>query len=689
MFPSRLFLILVLWLPAVFLHPSSIRAQDSPAWSGSVLDLVGVGIPGVEILAYPAGQDSSGLPPGIFRSDDRGRFRLSGLTPGRHFLALNKPGYQVLLAQVNTRWISRLTLTLIPGGPGILPPYGAPVNSMDWVLRAPRTDLLKEIRGGMPEAAASKGPERSVPGQDLPGPILTGSPSSDRLPFNGEVEQWFTTDPSFAWGGADTATSSGRTTVVRFDGGLLGRGNWKVGGILGTLSTGEGQVSSAGGERDEGAGRLRVAMDYELSPEDSIRFQARYDRDSFRSGSPADRLTPAEQEVRTLGYQAGWIRKMEQGGGLEMNMGFVQALGRTPGDFPGPDPLPGSERDSLLQDRLWNAGALYGFIVSPEHRVLVRARTRFYRYEQRNDGWVLAPVHPDLSSQEAGERGWSVSISGEDAWKISDPFSLTLGLDYHRAGSPEVFSVFVPRLGARREGKRSLIQGQILLRLETPAAVYGDSPAAGSASSGESSLGYRAEILQRLGGSWVVAGHAERNPLISDEGNGWLDPGGLTDPAGLLLADPDSMTEEIGIQVTRRLKGLEGTLGTDQGRVRGRVAARLDGAPIRLLGEGDVHYVTLKASASVPRTDTEVRFNYRVLDHLETSPGSVETGQAARIDLTVLQQIPLLAKRLPADWRLLLAYQTLTWDAAESEEALMGPSTEKVRRLSGGVGVKF
>ena len=72
-----------------------------------MLDRLGKGIPGVEILAYPAGRESSGLPPGIFRTDDRGRFRLSGLTPGAHFLALNKPGYQVLLAQVNTLWIRR------------------------------------------------------------------------------------------------------------------------------------------------------------------------------------------------------------------------------------------------------------------------------------------------------------------------------------------------------------------------------------------------------------------------------------------------------------------------------------------------------------------------------------------------------------------------------------------------------
>ncbi len=476
---------------------------------------------------------------------------------------------------------------------------------------------------------------------------------------------------------------------MRFDGDLLGRGNWRVGGILGTLSTGEGPASSAAGERDEGAGRLRVAMDYELGPEDSIRFRARYDRDRFRSDSPAGRLIPAEQEVRTLGYQAGWIRKMDHGGGLEMSMGFVQALGRTPGDFPGPDPLPGSEGDRLLQDRLWNAGAHYGVNVSREHRVLVRARTRFYRYEQRNDGWVLAPVHPDLSSQEAGERGWSVSLSGEDAWKISDPLSLTLGLDYHRAGSPELFSTFVPRLGARLEGKQSVIQGQVLFRLDMPEAIYGGPRAAGSAPSGGGSLGYQAEILHRLGRSWTVAGHAERNPLDPEEGYGWLDPGGVADPGGLLLADPASVTEEIGIQISKKLRGVEGTLGTDQGRVRGWVAVRLDGAPIRMLGEGDVRYVTMKASASVPRSETEVRFDYRRLYGLETFPGFGEPCRAARFDLTVLQQIPLLGKRLPADWRVLLAYQTLTRDESDPGEATTDLSPEKVRRLSGGVGVKF
>ncbi len=679
---------LLLGISVVLALPGPVRAGEPFHWSGLVLDLLGRGIPGVEVLAYPSGGESPGASPRIFLTDERGRFRLSGLEPGRYFLALNKPGYQVLMAQVNSRWISRLTLTLIPGAAVPGPPPATQGGSMDWVLRVPRSDLLKEIRPGDPVAAAAGAPDAPEDGRsESPegGPAVLA-----RLPFNGEVEQWFTTDPSFAGGGSDLGSSSGRTTSLRLDGDLLGRGNWQVGGIMGSLSTGAGQGSPGGGERDEGAGRLRVAMNYDLSPEDSVRFHARYDQDSFRDGTSAVSAIPPVQEVRTLGYQAGWVRKMDEGAGLEMKVGFLEALGRGPGDGSGPGTAAGSDTDNLLQDRRWDAGALYGFNLSPEHRFLLRAATRVYNYGDRSEGWILVPIQSDVTLAETGQRGWSVSVSGEDAWKISDPLSIIVGLDYHRAESEGGFSAVVPRLGARRESDRSLIQGQILFRLDGPAPAFFGSPAeSGPAPAQESCVGYRAEVLRRLGGTWTVSGHAERNPLGPEVVDGWTDSRDPTAAGALLLADASSVTEELGLEVSKKLKGVKGTLGTDQGRVRGRVTAHLDGAPIEILGPGEIRYLTLKASASVSETDTEVRLDYSRLDGLDSGLTAGDSGQASRFDVRVLQLIPFLGKRLPADWRVLVAYQSLYRDSAGAPETGGGLSPERVRRLSGGVGVRF
>lgn len=115
----------------------------------------------------------------------------------------------------------------------------------------------------------------------------------------------------------------------------------------------------------------------------------------------------------------------------------------------------------------------------------------------------------------------------------------------------------------------------------------------------------------------------------------------------------------------------------------------MDGAPILFLVDGEVHYLTLRASAFVNRTDTEVRFDYRRLDGLEASAPSGDLYEASRLDLSLLQQVPFLGKRSFADWRVLLAYQTLSREGVESVPAGLEPWPERIHRISGGLGVKF
>jgi hypothetical protein len=389
-----------------------------------------------------------------------------------------------------------------------------------------------------------------------------------------------------------------------------------------------------------------------------------------------------------MGYRADWVRSLEEGKGLEMNVGFLQAEGRHP--LAAAEVVPVSDLEEDIQDRRWDAGARYGFNVSTEHRVNVRAQTRFYRYGLRDEGWVLVPFQAERFRPEGTDRGWALSFSGEDAWRISAPLSVSIGVDYHRSQGGWPVSAVVPRLGARREGERVIVQGQILLRMESsPSSDPARDSATEAAGGGPASLGYRAEILQRVGSSWTISGHAERNPSYDDPERSWSHPHGPADPGELLLTDPSSWVEEVGVKVTKRLRGLEGTLGTDSGRVRGRLSARLDGAPILFLVNGEVRYLTLRASAFVSKTDTEVRFDYRRLDGLEVSAPSGDLYQASRVDLSFLQQVPFAGKRFPADWRVLLAYQTLSREGVDSVQAGGEPWPERIHRISGGLGVKF
>ncbi len=675
--------------------PVPTRAADFPTESitGRVFDLLGRGIPGVDVLVFPGGRDSPGPTLTTFRTDVRGRFHLSDLNPGRYFIALNKPGYQILLAQVNTRILSRLSLTLLPASTGGEPLPAAGANSMDWILRAPRSDVLKEWRErDLPPT--EKGVSDTTRGEDgTPSSSRGGGkPSLARVPVNGEVQQWFTSGLPFDAGSSQSTESNGRATALNVRGDIGGRGDWRVGGVAGTLSTGPAEPDAEGVVRDQGSDRLRLAMRYQLGPADSVRVQARYDRDRLREEGFTRLLSPGNQEVRTLGYQANWARRAERGDDLEMNLGFLQALGRIPDPGAGPGiSLVPSEEESL-QDRRWTAGAAYGFSIKPEHRVSVKAQTRLYRYDFRDEGLILAPVQSALSYAEAGERGWSVSLSGEDTWKLSTPMSLTLGVDYHWADGLRASSLLVPHVGARLERERTLFEGRLLARIDRFADFYaGDRASFRMEESGENLTGYRLEMLRKLGATWTLAGHAQQNPLeFEQEHSAWDTPVRPADPGAFFLMDPAAMTNELGLQIGKRFNGIEGTLASDRGRASGRVASGLDQAPIQILGEAEIRYVAVKASARVDRTDTQVQLDYRrMLQETESAaPGEVP-DRASRVDFQVFQQVPFLGRRGPMDWRFLFAYQTLSRDPGTAGATISLSLPDRVRRLSGGIGVSF
>jgi len=666
-------------------------AGEATPLTGWVLDLLGRGIPEVEVLIFPGGKEASPLSVGTLRTDVRGRFRLFDLQQGSYLLALNKPGYQILLAQVNTQIRSRLSLTLIPGQAGDFLQSMTKTGPMDWILRAPRTDALKELRERWVSARA--GDPSPLPGEVKGGfGTWAASPLSSfaRLPVSGELQQWFTSALPFA-AGADSAGSSGRSTTLSVSGDLGERGDWRVGGVSGNLGTQVAQPDAGGPERDQGADSLRLGMRYEMGPEDSLRLQARYDRDRFHEGGLSLLPAASDQEVHTWGYQADWLRRVGKGDGLEMNLGFLQAFGRLPEGGTGFQTLPDSQGGDRLRDRRWNLGAVYGFNALPEHRISLRAHTRVYRYDQRDEGWVLAPVQPTLSPAETGEKGWSLSLSGEDAWKLSDPVSLTLAIDYHRADSLNPVSILVPRIGARREGERSVIQGLILIQIENFSALHsGEIPSFESGSEGENLAGYRMEALRKVGETWTVGGHALRNPLDFESArHGWEAPLRPGVPEVPFLADPTASTREIGLRLLKRFQGMEGGFESDRGTVTGKVASVLDEAPIQILGKGGIRYLALKASASLQKTATQVRIEYRRLRESQADSPRDDSYRTSRAELLVLQEVPVLQRRGLADWRILFSYQALERQLADPRTAGDGPDPERVKRLSGGVGVLF
>lgn len=638
----------------------------------SVLDLVGRGVPGVEVLVFPVGVSEG--PAAVLHTDSKGRFSLAALPAGSYMLALSKPGYRIHLARVNSTLLSLLSIHLVSeaaaGKPGPAP------GKMDWVLQLPTADVLKEEDAAPVRISQTPSAPASAPPQGFVSPAAADR--GHRLPVRGDVNQWYTSTLAALGAGVQAPESTGRRTDLQFGGELQGKGSWDLQGMARTLSTDGGVAAQAGSETDQGSNRVKLGMNYRLTPADSIVFQARFDRDRYRADGFPGEIVPADQEVRTLGYAANYTRKVNEAHRWGVGTDLVRAQARMP--QPSADPVPVPDTAGDLTDWRWSAAADYQASLPRDHRISVAARTRIYRYEMRDEGWAVAPIQAGVI--ESGERGWSLSFSGEDAWRVAGPVQLLLGLETHASEAWGKSLLLIPRVGARRESDSSLVQGWILVRSdgggpEGRAQAAGDLPG--------SALGYHAEAARRFDGAWVVGGHVHRNALAAGLPPSAENPAPPAVPSAL-LADPDSWSQEIGFSVSKDLPGVRGTLESDGGKIVGRVGRMLGEAPVQSLRDGSARYLALRASASVLKTDTLLHFDYTRLDGTE-APGSEASSQ---VNLIVFQPIPMVSDRGAGSWRVLFGYQGVTLEAHPQDAGL--PDSEapgKVHRFSGGVGVTF
>jgi carboxypeptidase family protein len=662
-------------------------ASDLPLPNvGAVVDGMGAAIPGVEIAVFPL-QTGHASPLAILKTDAHGRFELNDLAPGSYLLALSKPGYQIQLAHANTRLLSLLKIHLTPDFSGVSAGKDRSVaGSMDWVLRLPRSDVLKEELPEVPLSAPLAPPQPEAPEGEGPAVAHVSKASEiGRLPLSGDVSQWYISS-GFA-GGPEAPESTGRTTDLRMAGDLLGRGDWQVRAMAGSLNTADVGPLAGSVAESSGANRLSVAMHYDVSPGDSVSVQARFDRDRFRSDRGLPTLQPPNQEVRTMGYQASWNRRIREESGLELGIGFLQAEAR----IPEMEQEAGVEAQAPaeMNDWRWNAGAGYRVQLPREHHLSVMARTRLYSSGLGQDGWILAPLRSDLSLAEGEGRGWSVSFSGEDSWKVAAPTSLVLGLDTHLSGNDGRAVILVPRVGAKREGERSSIQGWILLWTDGLGWAPEDSGSSRSMEGDSGPLGYHAECERRFSGDWTLGGHLERNPLGAETLAGKAVTPDSASLESMLLVDPGAWSQEVGFSVSKRSRLGSGTLESGLGRIVGRMAGAMSEAPVRALEAGEVRYLSVTAKASLQKTDTQVRLDFTRMEGVGLSSPVEMPSQASRMDLTVFQPLAFASDRGIGTWRVLFGYQTVTRDALFGTQPAEPETLERVHRFSGGVGVSF
>jgi hypothetical protein len=683
-------------------------AATDRALSGLILDREGAGLDDVRIFlspflrtSFPGIEPASGraeaarpAPVLVVRTGRDGAFSVM-VPSGRYRVAAFKPGFDIALTEINVAARGVLELRLLESR---LPPQpGAGAGStadLDWILRRPKDDVLRETVAGIPGvppgeppvAVAADGPPSGGPARDP----LTARLMRLAAPVDGELA-WLLAARGPFDGEAD-GSPSGRSASLALRGPIGEAAAWSFDGTSGRSSVGlDGAEGARQGRRAE---RLAMSLDWRLSPRDALRAGVEYGTVRY-AVQPGDGAGEGEAQHQTLvSLTSRWDRSFEDDAALYVDGAYLttglvapvlQATGETLD-------ASGGLRDSAVRAR---AGVLLN---RRGHALDFGLRAAVYRNDLRGHGIVLGG--PGATAVEPGESGEALLIYGRDDWRVTGPCVVNVGLGYH--SNPERrIGYLLPSVGLTWEPEGSAgmrVRSILLMRLDDPLAgeldpetTTGTDPAAGR-------LGYLLGVEGLLPGATAVAAtisylpHSDADRFGTDAAPGAV-PGGGTAPAAeppagdpLVLTDGAAGRHELALEMRRSFGELHGRLTGSVGRVSGNLAPALFEAPAQVLLPGEARYYLTRIQALYGPTETEVRVDVRRVTGEAGGPGGAAPLDYRQFDLVVAQDLPwgmLPSARL----RLLMAYQGLTYASDSSTAA--APVPVNTSRLTGGVAIRF
>ncbi|MGH9750015.1 MAG: hypothetical protein ACRD6R_08845 [Candidatus Polarisedimenticolia bacterium] len=684
----------------------SAAAADR-ALSGMVLDREGTGLDEVSVFLSPflrtslpgielaSGRAAPAIPAPILvvRTGQDGAFSVM-VPSGRYRVAAFKPGFDIALTEINVAARGVLELRLRESRATLRPDAGdGGAPDLDWILRRPKDDVLREMAaevpgappGETPVAAAESGPPPGVPTRHR----LAARLLRLAAPVDGELAWLLDTRGPFD-GEAD-GSPSGRTASLALRGPIGEAAAWSFDGTSGRSSVGlDGAEGGWQGRRSE---RLAMSLDWRLSPRDALRAGVEYGtvRYAVEPGGIAEEGEAQQQTLVSL--TSRWDRSFEDGAALYVDGAWLttglvapvlQATGETVD-------ASGGLRDSAVRAR---AGVL---LTRQDHALDFGLRAAVYRNDLRGRGIVLGG--PGATAVEPGESGGALLIYGRDDWRVTGPCVVNVGLGYHSNPARQV-GYLLPSVGLTWEpdgpaGMR--LRSILLMRLNDPLA--GDlEPATTAGTHAAGRLGYLLGVEGLLPGATAVAATISYLPLSDadrfdrDDGPGSVPGGGPAPAAESLAGDPLVLTDgaagrhELALEMRRSFGGLHGRLSGSVGRVSGNLAPALFEAPAQVLLPGEARYYLTRLQALYGPTETEVRVDVRRVTGEAEGPGGIAPLDYRQLDLVVAQDLPW-AMLPSARLRLLMAYQGLAYASDSSTAAASGPVNTS--RLTGGVAIRF
>jgi hypothetical protein len=423
-FSAGFILLVVLMAPV-----SAARDLAAPALHGTVRDAVGGALDEVEILVlgYPAGSG----PLAVARTDDHGRFFVTGIVPGIYQVAAIKHGYLAFLGRFNTLFRDSLDLVLLPA---VREDAGSPATPEDtsWVLRLPERSLLRETGAAdLLRREEDGGPRTSGTGL---GETIEGQ-------FDHLVDLGVSV-PGTARENGDTGGAETRMSVASAIGGI---GSVRVRGERASFD----RVAKTDGDAETAsrdAASFLVEASCATGRDASLAMKASYVQgETDMAGSGALPGGGFRHERRSWGYDATWSAQIDDASRLAVKIGYLDTLAEIPdGGFRGPAVAgrDGSRRPFL--SRAMAAGGSFESLAASRHHVHVDLEATLQdlplpRSVVVEDAVAVVPADP---------AAWNVHVRAEDQWMLTAPLALVYGVGLARGSDPRQTSVMEPRVGA-------------------------------------------------------------------------------------------------------------------------------------------------------------------------------------------------------------------------------------------------
>jgi len=638
--------------------------------SGVVMDATGRLLVGSVVLLHPL--SPAGEPLTTLTLED-GNYLFSGLKQGTYRVTALRQGYAARSERVSTLLRSRLDLVLSPLMPSAQSDPDLP-GDKDWILRLPPRDILRELDPASPAAASA---------------TSSSPPQNGRMsvPVDGELQQWFSGEAPLDSRHGPIESSSGTSTSLSLAVRLRNRIDLS---LVGDREREDAQISAgsatARSDRVTGADRVGFAIGYDVGPVSRVGMRASYLRDSqlLDGFDPGFSQGPNTENV-TRAMGTSWQTELGRAGKLDVSALYVDSVSRAAERNPVDGPA--------VVDRLWRAGGLLTTPVGAEHLVTVGLRARMLEMPAGREVRGLAGPHAPLTLGGPTPPGWAVHIHGSEQWAMSSLLSIDFGLDYHRSFSASEIAHLVPQAGVLlHPTRRTSIKAAVsyLADSRTDASLDGSAMSVGEQPVvSRSQLGYDVRLERDAEDKLGIRVSASSRPIAYEYGS--EDPlRSLVGERPIYVADGSARSEEIGVELRRRLGRVTASVGSARGRIEGRYAASLPGRPLQEMRDGRLDYSRTSLTGRLVQSGTELRIETRALLEKAGEALAEPAGRLSSLSLLLGQDLGFVHLG-ETRWRFMLAFQRNRESRPDGEAAT--PSICRAlaaeNSLSGGVSVQF